>query len=122
MRLNRVRKQRQPDRVTLTKRQMPELRCQHRRARPFAFRSHAATRIDNELHFDIRFGIVLFDEQSFMTSEQTPIDVFQIIARHVFAMRSEFDRKTDEGTLVKPVHEAFDHTLCDQFQIIGRAE
>ncbi len=46
----------------------------------------------------------------------------QVIARHVFTMRGEFDREPHERTGVQAMQEAFDHRLSDQLQILRRAE
>jgi hypothetical protein len=69
---------------------------------------HRLTGIEQDRAFEIRLFLVFLDVESVGLGPDFPVDVANIVARRVFAVRGELDCKAVIRTTVLPRDEAFD--------------
>lgn len=84
--------------------------------RRFAY-GHRGTQVEHDVQVDIGLGVVLLDIESIVPAEELPVQMPQIVAGHVFAMRNKVDPIADVRTAMQAVQETFDDPLRHKLQV-----
>ena len=71
---------------------------------------------------EVGLGVVLLDVELVVAREQLPVQVPQIVARQILAMRGEFDRESDVRAAVQPVQKTLDDRARDQLEVVDLGE
>src|ERR1044071_391940 len=110
----------QSDRVVLAHSEKRQRRCQVLRVLQlgdFAARvSHRSARINQQMYLRVRVTLIFFDVKAVCAREQFPVEVPEVVARHVLAMLCEVCRKPEMRRAMKPADEAFDYGARNQFE------
>jgi len=88
---------------------------------PFAV-AHRRAYVEQHVADEVRLQLVLLDEVFLARVIDPPIDVFRIIARHVFTVSSELHSETSQRRFMRSRQIAYHQTLWLQVPIGDMAE
>lgn len=112
---------------------LPEQQQRHRRGQPFgvgqlgqsrrvASPLHGGRNVEHEHGPGIGLFLELFDDPAIGAPCDAPIEITQVITRHVGAMLRELNRKPLSGRPMETGNEAVHHPTGHQFQMAQRRQ
>jgi hypothetical protein len=91
-------------------------------AYPGTGKTHRGARIDQQVNLGVSVSLVLLDVHSISSGEQLPIEVPDIIPRHVLAMLSEIRRETQIRGAVQTGNESLHHCSSDKLERVDTGQ
>ena len=81
--------------------------------------THRCAGIDEQMNLRIGVALILLDVQPICSSKQLPIEMTQVVARHVLAIGGKIHAETQVGRTVKTLHKSFNDGARGEFEVLN---
>src|SRR5262249_21967514 len=78
--------------------------------------------VEQQMQVEVGLRVVLLDVELVLPAIEFPVEVAEIVAGQVLAVRGEFNGEADIRAAMQPLEEAFDRGARDELQVLQRGE